>query len=123
MGDMVEVGSGELATVKADVKHMSERFDRMEQSQENMADAVVELKVIAQQGVDFNKSMHDRVLPKIDALERVVIVLEQEQKQNENTRPRVDNIEKWIHKKDAVIIAIVSAFTLFKDQIAGFLGL
>jgi hypothetical protein len=119
---MVEVGNERLASVEAGVKHLSESYDRLERSQESMAAAVVELKIIAQQGIDFNKSMHDRVLPKIDSLERAVILLENEKASYAETKRKVDKIKEWQLKKDGAIVSIVAAITLFKDQIVKFLG-
>lgn len=98
----MEVGNERLAAVEADVKHLSQ----------DVGDIKAELKAIN----EINKGVGE-------SLAKLTLLAEQNQKRDDKIVPRVDNIEKWMHKKDALIVLIVGVFTLFKDQIAGFLGL
>lgn len=130
MGNMVEVGNERLASVERDIKHLSNGHDRLERSQErlersqeSMSEAVVKLTVIAQQGVDFNREFHDRTLPRIDELEKGVSLVKNEQASSSEIKNKVEKMQSWMHKKDGAILAIITVFTLFREQIIKALGL
>lgn len=97
----MQVDNSRLAAVETDVKHLSG----------DVSDIKSELRAIS----EINRGVGE-------SLAKLTLLAEQDQKRDEKMVPRLEKIEKWIYKKDGIILVIIAAFTLFKDQIIKVLG-